>query len=340
MNIAQRPSFLITVDTEGDNLWSRPRTITTYNARFLPQFQRLCETYALRPTYLVNYEMGCDPAFQEFARDIVRRDAGEIGMHLHAWNTPPMVSATPDDFRYQPYLTEYPHDLIREKIQVMTDLLAQQIGVRAVSHRAGRWGMNNVYARALLEHGYLVDCSVTPLVSWRDHTGDPRGRGGPDYRAFPREPYFVDLDNVARPGKSCLLEIPMTIVSSRPTRLPGLRRLVERLPRGRRVLERILPAAQWLRPNGRNGSVLLQIAHRAQREGWHHLQMMVHSSELMPGGSPRFRTLRDVQVLYRDLERLFELARSTCSAATLGEFANAWARARRPQAVGAGNVRA
>ena len=32
-----------TIDTEGDNLWSRPRTITTCNSRYLPRFQALCK---------------------------------------------------------------------------------------------------------------------------------------------------------------------------------------------------------------------------------------------------------------------------------------------------------
>src|SRR5512144_2975448 len=51
---AGSPSFLITIDTEGDNLWSRPREITTGNARYLPRFQALCEKYGLKPTYLTN----------------------------------------------------------------------------------------------------------------------------------------------------------------------------------------------------------------------------------------------------------------------------------------------
>ena len=39
-------AFLITIDTEGDNLWACPREITTYNSHYLPRFQQLCERYA------------------------------------------------------------------------------------------------------------------------------------------------------------------------------------------------------------------------------------------------------------------------------------------------------
>src|SRR4051812_8506605 len=72
-------SFLITIDTEGDNAWARPRRNTTRNSQFLPRFQSLCERFGFKPTYLTNYEMARCPAFQEFARDVLRRSAGEVG---------------------------------------------------------------------------------------------------------------------------------------------------------------------------------------------------------------------------------------------------------------------
>lgn len=41
-----KPAFLITIDTEGDNLWQNHDRIATENTRFLPRFQALCEKYA------------------------------------------------------------------------------------------------------------------------------------------------------------------------------------------------------------------------------------------------------------------------------------------------------
>ncbi|BAN97921.1 hypothetical protein E05_31550 [Plautia stali symbiont] len=47
----EKPAFLITLDTEGDNLWrNRSGKVTTYNVRFLPRFQALCEKYGFKPT--------------------------------------------------------------------------------------------------------------------------------------------------------------------------------------------------------------------------------------------------------------------------------------------------
>src|SRR5690349_5680625 len=132
---APAPAFLITIDTEGDNLWQKPRTITTRNAAYLPRFQALCERHALRPTYLTDWEMVNCPRFHAFARDALLRRACEIGMHLHAWNSPPIVALTEDDYLHQPYLIAYPEPQIRDKVKVLTCKLEETFGVKMLSHR-------------------------------------------------------------------------------------------------------------------------------------------------------------------------------------------------------------
>ena len=51
--------FIITVDTEGYNLWEyiKGSEIQTQNARFIQPFQDLCEKFGFKPVYLTNYEM-------------------------------------------------------------------------------------------------------------------------------------------------------------------------------------------------------------------------------------------------------------------------------------------
>lgn len=82
------PAFLITIDTEGDNLWQKHDSITTENARYLPRFQQLCEKYGFKPVYLTNYEMAIDPFYIEFAKDVIARGTAEIGMHLPCLEQP------------------------------------------------------------------------------------------------------------------------------------------------------------------------------------------------------------------------------------------------------------
>jgi hypothetical protein len=316
-----RTAFLITIDTEGDDLWSRPTNISTDNARFLSRFQSLCERYAFRPTYLANYEMVMDATFAEFGRDVLRRAAGEIGMHLHAWNTPPDFPLTSNDHYWQPYLTEYPLATMKEKIARMTGVIGEQFGIQPKSHRAGRWALNSVYARCLADANYLVDCSVTPGVSWRRHLGDPQGGGGADYRHYPTSIYALDLSDPARPGDSQLLEIPMTIIPARRAVNRLFQSAITENPIGRRFYEHLNPV-RWLRPRPGNGSQLIDVCTTKLAEGAPYVEFMLHSSELMQGGSPTFRTARDIELLYDDMERLLAWAADEFVAATLLEFAS------------------
>ena len=186
-----------------------------------------------------------------------------------------------------------------------------------VSHRAGRWAFNEMYARMLLESGYLVDCSVTPHVSWRSLHGVPEGAGGSDYSTCPETPYFVNLDDIRSAGASPLLEVPVTIRLSRP---PALLEWVRPVTRHLPFVRRILPKPRWLRPNRNNGAGLRRLVAESLRDGRDNVQFMLHSSELMPGGSPTFDTAARIEGLYRDLERLFAFAAGDFDGLTLRQY--------------------
>ena len=314
-----KPAFLITIDTEGDNLWSRPQETTTVNARYLPRFQSLCERYGFKPTYLTNCEMAKCLDFQTFGRDILRRKTGEIGMHLHAWCSPPHFPLTDNDFYHHPYLIEYPEKVMHDKIRFMTVLLQDTFGVEIVSHRAGRWAFNEVYARLLVDAGYRVDCSVTPHVSWKQMMGDPAQDGGTDYRGFPEEAYFVDLSRISNRGHSPLLELPMTIVVAAGPKVARIRSILSSMGVSNGVLRRLAPIL-WLRPDGQNLSGMLQVLRQAEATGRPYVQFMLHSSELMPGCSPTFPTAEHIEKLYADLESLFKYATTRYEGATLAEY--------------------
>ena len=93
------------------------------------------------------------PDFQRFAKAVLRRGAAELGMHLHAWNSPPIISLTGDDNTCAPYLIEYSLEIIRHKVSFMTALLRDIFECDITSHRAGHWGFNGCYARVLEECG-------------------------------------------------------------------------------------------------------------------------------------------------------------------------------------------
>jgi hypothetical protein len=211
--------------------------------------------------------------------------------------------------------------LQREKVKVMTGTLEDVFGVKMLSHRAGRFSFDAVYARALVEHGYRVDCSVTPNVSWKGYKGDPNGTGGTDFSAFPESAYFLDLDDISRPGASPLLEVPVTVTApyfSRPARLA--RTVLETNRLGAKVARRLFPRCAWLYPKGDNYRSLPRLLRAVTEGGREHAEFMIHSSELMPGESPRFPTPRSIEALYDTMEALFACARADFTGYTLSEY--------------------
>jgi hypothetical protein len=319
LELIEMTVFLITIDTEGDNIWAGPEAITTENARFVGRFQLLCEKYGFKPTWLTNYEMATCPTFVSFAKAAIGRGHAEVGMHLHAWNSPPVAPLTKDDFRFQPYLIEYSNDLIESKIVHMTKLLSETFGTAMRSHRAGRWAFNAHYARTLADLGYTTDCSVTPHVDWRSAKGDPAGDGGVDYRHFPSDAYFLDPTDISRAGTSTLLELPMTIEDSSPKAIRPL--LAPSRSPVSRAARRVWPV-HWLRPNGRNLGHMKRLVDKSRALKKPYVEFMLHSSELMPGGSPTFASEASIENLYDHMEKLFLHMSREFTGSTLSEYRN------------------
>jgi hypothetical protein len=310
-----KPAFLITIDTEGDNLWQAPFPITTKNSLFLARFQQLCEKYQFKPTWLTNYEMAMDSRYIEFAKDVIARNQGEIGMHLHAWHSPPEAAITDNDYLYQPYLIEYPDSILLDKVKFMTDLLEQKLQVKMRSHRAGRWAFDERYAAALRKFDYWVDCSVTPLVNWQATFGAPNGQGGTDYRHFPQQAYFMDVADIAKVGDSQLLQVPM---STRYRHGPVLNCLKQQFARLKGKVRP--PAISWLRPGRNNLSEMQKVVSEHLANGADYVEFMLHSSEFMPAGSPTFRNSAEIERLYANLEQLFLWLSTRTQGMTLSEY--------------------
>ncbi|HVN19424.1 MAG TPA: hypothetical protein VMU05_11640 [Dongiaceae bacterium] len=325
---AKTPAFLVTVDTECDNAWERRKTVTTRNSWFIPRFQSVCEQYGLRPTYFTTYEMAICPVFRQFGQRVLELGRGEIGMHLHAWDSPPIVPLTDDDSCYHPYLIEYPEAIMRQKIAYLTHLLEGVFRTKMKSHRAGRYGLNTQYAQMLVEHGYTSDCTVTPLNSWAAHLGDPQKRGGPDFTDFPLTPYFVDLKNIGQPGASGLLEIPISAVRFGQGIVGAFKRSLPQRSIPTRILNRAFPPRCLLSPHKRNLGLLVRATERLLEEGRSCVHLSIHSSYLMPHGSPMFPESSDVEDLYSALHKVFSFAARHFKGMTVTEFRNSFPEVR------------
>ena len=279
-------AFIITVDTEGDNLWKHKKgtPIEVNNAYYLPRFHTLCERYGFKPVYLTNYEMANCSVFIEKAKEWIARGTCEIGVHLHAWNNPPLFPLK-GPYKGNPYLIEYPEDIMRDKFREIYNLIVEKIGIRPVSHRAGRWAMDERYFRILEEFSITVDCSYTPGINWNKAKGI--NRGGIDYSQVPHNAHYIG--NV--------LEVPVTIRKFRNCLNGSFKHRLKSMIKGEYV---------WMRPALSSVAGMKKTIEIAEKDGVDYIEFMIHSSEVMPNGSPYFQTEKDIDNAFKDMDKLFK----------------------------------
>ena len=69
---------------------------------------------------------------------------------------------------------------------------------------------------------------------------------------------------------------------------------------------------------------MLRLIENVKNERKDYAQCVLHSSELMPDGSHRFKTQKSIEKLYEDLEILFDYSCSLFAGATLADYYNGY----------------
>lgn len=300
-----KKKFIITIDNEEDNQWNPLAEETTENAKYLRRFQNLCNKYEYKPVYLTTYNMAKNAVFEDLAKEALENNQCEIGMHLHAWSTPPeynLKSVTTE----RAYLIEYPIEVMEEKIKIINDVLTSKFG-EIVTHRSGRWALNSNYLELLKKYGYKCDCSVTPGISWASNLG-ATGIGGSDYTKEQNSAYEII---------NGILEVPVTIHKLRYFEKNAIKS-VKTLARESSHL--IRGKDTWLRPSFCSLYQMTKLLDYIKKSEKDYAMFMIHSSELMPGGSPYYKDEKAVELLYNQLEKLFDYAKNDFEGCTLKEY--------------------
>lgn len=305
--------FIITIDTEKDNgwEWGHGDSITTENAAYMPRFQTICEKYGFKPTYLATYEMMKDKRFVELARDKQLNGLCEVGLHPHPESTPPEYVLTPrtDMKPGHEFLKEYPAEIIFEKISNLKELYVKTFECEPKSHRAAKWGMDDTYYQQLEKLGIPFDCSVTPGRNWKDAIGFSDNSFGPDYSKSPRKPYMVTGTHI--------LEIPLTTCKDHRYTFNYHKRIKKNIRNIYRAIKGV--GFYWLRPNGKNLEEMLYVVNSTEQKS-DYLMFMMHSSEMMPGGSPTFDTEEKIEKMYSDVETVFSKVAENYEGITLSDY--------------------
>nr|WP_294563096.1 glycosyltransferase [uncultured Rhodopila sp.] len=281
------PAVLVIIDTEEEFDWATlpPVTMGVRAMRHQEAAYRILRKHGIVPTYAVDYMIATDRDAYAPLQAFVAEGGCEIGSQLHTWVNPPLLEAR--SLR-NTYAGNLPAWLEFEKIARLTQTIEDNLGIKPILYRGGRYGSSPYTARILKWLGYKVDCTVLPFFDLRDD-------GGPDYRQSPNQPGWRDPDRQ-------LLEIPATVGMSGLLRRWG----AELYPHLNHPVARYLGAPSLLRrlnildrnrltPEGASLADLKRLARDlVQRDRSRVLVLSFHSSSLLPGNTPYVRTARDL----------------------------------------------
>lgn len=273
-------TFVLTIDVEIDagRKW-KTSDPATYDGvcKAIPALQGFCDSYGVNPTYLISPAVMVDQKAVECLRSL-DTDACELGAHLHGEYIDPMAKfAGPDFSGCDPgeMQCEYDEEVEFSKLKNLTDTFVELFGYTPRSFRAGRFGARGWTIECLERLGYTHDSSVTPYRNWHDIVDFSKPGS--------LTPYYPSKDNICLPGRTNIVEVPVSIT----------------------------PDLQWLRPTPRKFSDFDQCESVID---WYEehvtptvLCCMFHNVELVPGKSPYCKTEDHCQTMLATIERIFQL---------------------------------
>ena len=308
-------AILVGIDTEADDQWSRAGRAanTVRNAERLPALQALFEQHGARPTYVVTYEMATRPESQAVLKELLRSGRCEVGAHLHPWSSPPF---RPEDLEAHTYPHNLPPELLERQLTELTQAIEQGLGVRPTTYRAGRNGFDHRSLPLLERLGYTVDTSVDPLFN-------ERAKRGMLFAGAPLFPYRPDYADVRRAGAAKLLEVPISSATLPllPKPMEAAYARLKPIP-WRGAFKRLGLRPVWLRPSYTPLPDMAAFARALAARGAPCFNVIFHSSEVLPGGSPYTPDERSVARFLDDLKRLLDVLRELGAVGrTYAEFA-------------------
>lgn len=302
--------LIISIDTECDKgpgwMIQEPMQFSSVTKGVPDLLSPLFEEFDLKPTYLLSPEIIQD---EESVITLKKLSNAELGTHLHGEFIEPDADFNAKRTR-TPQL-QYSKDIEFAKLQNLTELFKQQLEFPPTSFRAGRWGISNYTLRILEDLGYTVDSSV---CSFRTHYFD-HGKSV-NFWGAPTQPYHPSYSSFRKKGKMKILEVPATTGNADLLKFSPwmLRMLSDSTHFYKRVFKKlgVETKVKWLRPHRSDSEKMLELA-RAYIDRFGgvkrpvFLNMMFHSNEIIPGGSPYVQTQYELDAYIGSMRMFFKI---------------------------------
>lgn len=269
----KRARLLVTIDSEEEFDWSGFEADDHQVGRpdDIERLQRLCEDFGARPIYFLTYPLIVDKHTSAYFRGLKRRGAADLGVHVHAWNTPPIGAYETPAYSWQGNLPAEIHAL---KIKSIVDAFQDAFGESPIAHRAGRYGITPRAYSELAAIGLDYDFSPSPGF---DFSAD----GGPDFTGMSNHPFTIENDS----GR-----VRVTPVCGAWALRGGRMFLSQKGEPGfagkRRTLPRSLAAPLRLTCEGARFGEMTELTRRLLADRTPVLTFSIHSTTMTPGGNP------------------------------------------------------
>lgn len=274
-----KPLLIVVIDTEEGFDWSKPHSRNNTDVSAMSDIglvQKIFDKYDLKPCYVVDYPIATQSLGNSLLKTYLAESRCVIGAHLHPWVNPPHDEKVS---RLNSFPGNLEYSLERDKLSMLLDAIAENLGSYPQIYKAGRYGFGRNTPSIMDELRLSVDLSPTPGF-------DYSLEGGPDFSDYSNSPFWFG------PGMKQLC-IPCSggyvghlgrysskvyrIVTNRwlnGVKAPGI---MSRL----RLLERIR-----LSPEGFSLHDMKRVANYLVERGDKILTMSFHSPTVTPGWTP------------------------------------------------------
>ena len=285
--------YTVFVDTEEEFDWTQPRSrdsIGTSHIKFLPEFQRLADSFGVKPCYLIDYPVANAPESAATIAGMLADGNCTVGTQLHAWVNPPFDEEMTS---FNSFAGNLPPALERTKLEILTERITEAVGVRPTVYRAGRYGIGANTAGILRSLGYEMDVSIRPSFDYSHE-------GGPDFKRFDPRPFWAGPDHA-------LIEMPLGVAYT------GLLRGFGRLLYGRSsgkargLLSRTaLLSRVALTPEDMPFADVKNAIDALIDDGIQCLSFSFHSPSVVPGHTPYVQNSAQLSDFYRWWDKIVD----------------------------------